>query len=121
MLSNQCARAGGTCPRDHSRASVALKVIAVITSALVGAGSMAIGQPAEVVIPAGLAAGTLSKKEQDRVNDAIEQGIGYLRRVQVPNGSFGDGDPAKHHSKFLRFWPEACAALGGLAMLECEI
>src|SRR5713101_4601930 len=61
----------------------------------------------------------LGDKEQKRVDDAIERGVVYLRRMQLPPGFFGDANPLGRKSSTR--YPVAYAALPALALLQCGV
>ncbi|MSU77811.1 MAG: hypothetical protein EXS16_06915 [Gemmataceae bacterium] len=46
---------------------------------------------------------------QQRINEAIDKGVGYLRQTQKPDGTWADGHGVGH------------AAIGGLTLLECGV
>ncbi len=53
----------------------------------------------------------LPPAEQDRVNEAIDKGVAFLKKTQLPTGTWpGDGGH-----------PVGYAALSGLALLECGV
>jgi hypothetical protein len=58
----------------------------------------------------GLIKDWLPKKEQALVDNAVRRGVAYLKKWQLPDGSWAGG----HHSV-------GATALGGLALLECGI
>jgi hypothetical protein len=64
----------------------------------------------------------LNAKERKRVDEAIKRGIDFLRSVQLPNGSFGNGLPAGARAwEGGRWWPVGFAAFPALALLECGV
>jgi hypothetical protein len=65
----------------------------------------------------------LNEKEQKLVDAAIDRGVDFLRKVQLPNGSFGNGVPTTFGAPVLRGsrFPTAFAAFPALAMLECGV
>ncbi|MFO0968877.1 MAG: hypothetical protein U0793_25265 [Gemmataceae bacterium] len=50
-----------------------------------------------------------------KIDNAVDRGVAFLKRVQGPSGSFGDTVPIK---RVKLSYPEAYAALPGLALLE---
>jgi hypothetical protein len=66
-----------------------------------------------------------SAKEQKLIDAAMERGVDFLRKVQLPSGSFGNGLPTKANfgegGNAGRYWPTAFAAFPGLALLECGV
>jgi hypothetical protein len=54
--------------------------------------------------------------EERKIDDAIVQGVWYLREHQLPTGTWGDNLPANGSAVAVGF-----AALPGLALLECGV
>jgi hypothetical protein len=82
--------------------------------------SAALGaQPPEIVIrPAPQRVKPLTEQEKKRIHDAIDRGIAYLKRTQMPTGSWIIGKEG--HLLPLNY-PAGLAGLGGLALLESGV
>jgi predicted DNA-binding antitoxin AbrB/MazE fold protein len=70
--------------------------------------------------------GDAAKKDPDqqkRIHQAIERGLAYLRRTQLPTGSWiiGRAKPAPGVSGNAGDWLVGFAALPGLTLLECGV
>jgi hypothetical protein len=62
----------------------------------------------------------LNREEQKKIDNAIERGVAYLRRIQFVTGHFGDGRPFPMGGE-LEPWAVGYTALPALALLECGI
>src|SRR5258708_4868270 len=98
-------------PRAHDNP---LLLVALVTSwaLFLGLARATAADPPELVIRAGVDLPPIVRK---RIDDAVERAVAFLRKVQNANGSFGDGVPIK---RVRLSYPEAYAALPGLALLE---
>src|SRR4051812_43505203 len=106
-----------------SRQSLRLRLLALIgvTTAYCSGILPVAADPPEIKIPpAAEHAPRLTPEEQKRVDEAVERGGAYLRRVQVPNGCFlGNDTPPRPNTP--QTYPTAFASLPALALLESGI
>jgi hypothetical protein len=82
---------------------------------LLAPGALSADPPEVVIPPDRKGPSALTAKEQKRINKAIDRGIAYLRRTQLPTGIFADASPCMRTN--------ACsfASLPGLALLESGV
>src|SRR5437016_865846 len=116
-------------PRSRGRAAVSPRQAASLGSAavafvlcLLAPAAFAAGPPEVVIRPAPQRVPPLTAEEKKRVRQAIDRGVAYLKRTQLPTGSWvvskddwtsGDISPSYYTAGF--------AGLGGLALLESGV
>jgi hypothetical protein len=79
----------------------------------------AVGPPEVIIHPGPQQVAPLTAQETKRVQDAIDRGIDYLKRTQLPTGSWIIGREAGSGSPLS--YPAGFAGLGGLALLESGV
>jgi hypothetical protein len=88
---------------------------------LLGPRALAADPPELVIRPAPQRVAPLTAQEKKRVQQAIERGIVYLRRTQLPNGSWIIGKEAVADTYGPPYFAAGFAGLGGLALLETGV
>jgi hypothetical protein len=58
---------------------------------------------------------SLNPEEQKNVNQAINQGVAYLKKTQLPSGAWVNANLE------VQPWPVGYTALGGLTLVECGV
>jgi hypothetical protein len=97
------------------RAGAAL-ILLIVAPAALGADA-----PEVVIRPAREDAPTLTAQEKRRIAAAVEAGLTYLRRTQLPTGSWIIGTEAVGDAYAARCFAAGFAGLGGLALLESGV
>jgi hypothetical protein len=119
-MSSPIRKSPGTSQRSMNvpsrRAAVRLASAAAAVFLLAPA-VFAVGPPEVVIRPAPQRVPPLTAQEKKRVEEAIDRGVAYLRRTQLPTGSWIIG---QEHYLVLRN-AAGFAGLGGLALLESGV
>jgi hypothetical protein len=94
---------------------------AIIGMCLLAPAASGVGPPEVVIRPAPAAVPPLTAKEQRRVQEAIDRGVTYLRRTQLPTGSWIIGKEGVADDYAPPYYAAGFAGLGGLALLESGV
>jgi hypothetical protein len=96
-------------------------VAAMIGLCVIAPAACPVGRPEVVIRPAPGQVVPLTVTEQRRVQEAIDRGVAYLRRTQLPTGSWIIGKEGVAEDYAPPYFAAGFAGLGGLALLDCGV
>jgi hypothetical protein len=107
----------------HFRGGVTFCLAGAATAVfLLGPAALAVDPPEVVLRPPREGMASLTAQEQKRVQKAIDRGVAYLKRTQLPTGSWIKGQEVRQGGRYLGFrYPTGFAGLAGLALIESGV